>query len=74
MPEEKGTAIEKLLIPEAFKPAKVMRVQGKVLDATTGAAMDAQVKAYAVDTRERVWNHATNEKGEFAVVLKEGKT
>lgn len=72
--EDKGMAIEQLIIPASLKPKKVMRVQGKIVDANTGEPLAAMVKAYSIATRDRVWSDATNNKGEFVVVLKEGES
>ncbi len=63
-----------LLIPEEFRPKKVMRIQGKVTDVVTGEPVNAKLIVFNVDLRDRIWNDNIGEAGEFALVLNEGNT
>ncbi len=68
-----GAYIEELLIPDDFKPSKVMRVSGQVIDGNSGSPVQAKVKAYTIGSRDRVWDDVTDTDGSFAVVLEEGQ-
>ncbi|MEQ8925212.1 MAG: hypothetical protein RLO81_05325 [Fulvivirga sp.] len=63
-----------VLLPDEFKPKKVMRIEGIVTDKSTGERVDAKLLAFNVDLRDRIWNDNIGEKGEFALVLNEGST
>lgn len=60
------------LIPDEFKPAKVMRIKGEVTDAVSGERVNATLTVFQVDDRNRLWNDKVGNRGEFAIVLKEG--
>ncbi|MEO1050243.1 MAG: hypothetical protein AAFX87_06445 [Bacteroidota bacterium] len=68
----KNRQIAGLLIPDEFKPEKLMRIEGKVVDAGTGEPLEAYIRVYNLDTRERIWNLATDNQGDFNLTLKEG--
>ena len=62
------------LVPSEFKPAKVMRIKGEVVDALSGQPVNATLTVFQIDDRNRLWNDKIGNRGEFAIVLKEGTT
>jgi len=62
-----------VLIPEEFQPKDVMRVTGLITD-ENGEPLDAELTIFDIDNRDRLWNENVGNKGEFAIVLKEGSS
>ncbi|TRX62781.1 hypothetical protein FNH22_01410 [Fulvivirga sp. M361] len=60
------------LIPKEFQPTRVMRIQGEVTDAVSGAPVDATLTVFNIDDRDRLWNGPVGNTGEFTIVLNEG--
>lgn len=60
-----------VLIPDEFQPKGVMRVQGNITD-EAGNPVDAHLTIFNITDRDRLWNERVGDKGEFAIVLKEG--
>lgn len=72
IPGIKSNELVMLLIPEELQPASVMRITGKITGQETGQAVNAKLTIFNVDDRDRLWNENVGNKGEFAIVLKEG--
>ena len=60
-----------ILIPDEFRPKRVMRIQGEVVGAD-GEPVNADLTVFNVGDRDRLWNEKVGKQGEFAIVLKEG--
>lgn len=60
-----------VLIPEEYQPKSVMRIQGNISD-ETGNPVDAKLTVFNITDRDRLWSENVGDKGEFAIVLKEG--
>ena len=63
-----------VLVPDEFQPKKVMKIEGKVVDKSTGQPVNAKLTAFNVNLRDRIWNDQIGEAGEFSLVLNEGST
>ncbi|QSE97958.1 TolB family protein [Fulvivirga lutea] len=70
----KDHQLVEVLLPDEFKPKKVMRIEGIVTDKSSGERVNAKLVAFNVDLRDRIWNDNIGENGEFALVLNEGNT
>lgn len=69
---DRDNELVQILIPEEFQPKKVMRVRGTIVDDATGDPLDANLTVFNIGDRDRLWNEKVGNKGEFAIVLKEG--
>ena len=62
----------KVMFPEGFDPFTVIAVEGKVVDAH-GAPVPSRIQVFDAETEERVHFVPTNEKGEYWLLLTEGR-